>query len=569
MIMKRALMTLLALLGLVITINIHAPEVQAQTNLLQNGGFEQPGSYTRSSVDSRTDFNFAPGWDGWETNSPSTESWMNIDSIAFPHTGSFKYAGGTSQNIGRGDATFTAAAFQIVPNIAEGTTLRASAWVFQDNDAGKGARTRIGIGSNVGSNPFGSPITWSPWMTAIDSWQQVSVEATVPAGNVTVFIYSTQTQPNPGNQNYYDEAQLVVVGEGDVDVGDGNEEGTPNATAAPPTNTPIPFAPFVNPQDADETGRIEHVVGSGDTLAAIAVAYGVPISQIRELNGIEGSLLRIGQVLLIQEESETPPTAVPTEEPIEPTADTASNAGGGFASPTPLTVAEANTDTSSEVVEATEEATEEMVETEESTPAETATPAPPTATPTATLIPPTPTDAPPAPVEQGEDADPLSLEAAVCVSMYEDINQNGIQDGEPLLEGGLIALVPSNGGDEQQYLTDGANEPFCFEGLETGAYTVSATAPDGYGIVRSASLVVNVQPGQRFPIRFGATEGVEVAAVATTAVENTVTDADPTIVEEAPDALDNIRNVAGIIVLGLAGVVLIGGIGVAVLTRGR
>ena len=569
MIMKRALMTLLALLGLVITINIHAPEVQAQTNLLQNGGFEQPGSYTRSSVDSRTDFNFAPGWDGWETNSPSTESWMNIDSIAFPHTGSFKYAGGTSQNIGRGDATFTAAAFQIVPNIAEGTTLRASAWVFQDNDAGKGARTRIGIGSNVGSNPFGSPITWSPWMTAIDSWQQVSVEATVPAGNVTVFIYSTQTQPNPGNQNYYDEAQLVIVGEGDVDVGDGNEEGTPNATAAPPTNTPIPFAPFVNPQDADETGRIEHVVGSGDTLAAIAVAYGVPISQIRELNGIEGSLLRIGQVLLIQEESETPPTAVPTEEPIEPTADTASNAGGGFASPTPLTVAEANTDTSSEVVEATEEATEEMVETEESTPAETTTPAPPTATPTATLIPPTPTDAPPAPVEQGEDADPLSLEAAVCVSMYEDINQNGIQDGEPLLEGGLIALVPSNGGDEQQYLTDGANEPFCFEGLETGAYTVSATAPDGYGIVRSASLVVNVQPGQRFPIRFGATEGVEVAAVATTAVENTVTDADPTIVEEAPDALDNIRNVAGIIVLGLAGVVLIGGIGVAVLTRGR
>lgn len=575
MTLRRAIMSLLALFGLAMSIHSTAPQVQAQTNLLQNPDFENAGEYRRSTIDPRADFAFANGWDGWETNSPSTESWMNIDAIAFPHDGSFKYNGSVSQNIGRGDATFTAAVYQVVNNIPEGTTLRASAWVFQENDPGSSSRTRIGIGSNVGSNPFGSPITWSPWMTSLRSWQQVSVQATVPAGSVTVFIYSTQSQPNAANQNYYDTAELVVVGEGAVDIGDGSEEGTPGATAAPPTNTPQPFAPFVNPQGADETGRIEHVVGSGDTLAAISVAYGVPISQIRDLNGIDGSILRIGQVLLIQEESENPPTSEPepTEETVEETDSGTTANSGGFASPTPLTVAEA--DTSSEIVEpevaSTEDVTEEpVVETEEATPEPTNTPSEPTPTPTATLIPPTPTDAPPAPVEQGEDADPLAVEAAICVSMYEDVNNNNIQDGEPLLEGGLIAVVPSNGGDEQQYITDGTSEPFCFEGLETGSYAVSATAPDGFGIVRSSRLVVNVQPGQRFPIRFGAVEGAEVATVATPVTQDTsVTDANPDIVEEEPDALNNLRNVAGIIVLGLAGVVLLGGIGVALVTRGR
>jgi len=274
------------------------PAVEAQDNLLTNGSFDGPGSY--SPVNFKSDFTFAQGWSGWFTTSPSTESWMNQSPIAYPHTADFKYDGNASQNIGRGDATFTAAAFQIVDGIAEGTTLEASAWVLQDNDEGKGARTRIGIGSNVGGNPLASEIEWSGWMRAIDSWQRISVQATVPAGSVTVFIYSTQNEPNPGNQNYYDQAELIVVGQSDeINVG---STATP---AVPPTNTPPPFAPFVNPQEADESGRIEHTVRSGDTLAAIAVAYGVPVSQIRSLNNLEGGFLQVGQVLLIQEASES------------------------------------------------------------------------------------------------------------------------------------------------------------------------------------------------------------------------------------------------------------------------
>lgn len=534
----------MALMFLLLVALMPQPGLLAQDgdNLLENGSFDGPGSYR--PVNFKSDFTFAAGWSGWYTNNPSTESWMNLDPIAYPHTADFRYDGNASQNIGRGDATFTAAAYQIVNGIAEGTTLRASAWVLQDNSEGNGARTRIGIGSNVGGNPLAAAIEWSPWMSAIDSWQQVRVEATVPAGSVTVFIYSTQDSPSAGNQNYYDQAELVIIGEGqDVNVGD---TATP---AVPPTNTPPPYAPFVNPQGADDNGRIEHTVQSGDTLAAIAVAYGVPVSQIRELNNLEGAFLQVGQVLLIQEATETAPSDEEEAETTETVDETApeetedSAESSGFASPTP-------TATPQEIAQKP---------TETATPDVTATPTP---------IPASPTDAPTAPVETGAEADPLQVESGVCVLMFDDANQNTVQEpGEDLLAGGSITLSDSAGAEEN-YVTDGEGEPYCFVDLPAGTYTVAADAPAGYGLVNSPSLVVNMQAGQQFTLRFAAAEGVEVAQAPTP--DTSVTDQQPEIIEEEPqDQGNSLRNIAGVIVMALAGVVLIGGIGVAFLVSRR
>ena len=595
------------LIGLmIISVTALLAPAQAQDNLLQNPGFENPGAYSAAQQYGRPDFNFAPGWGGWYTNSPSTTEWMNINPIAFPHTAGFKRNGGASQNIGRGSGTITAAAYQTVGGIAEGTTLRASAYVYQENSQQSGARTRIGIGSNVGNNPTAPSIAWSPFTNTVNAWQQVSVETTVPAGNVTVFIYSTQTNPNDPNSVYYDDASLVVIGQGTVD--DEGDDGDDDSPPPPPTATPQTFAPFVNPQLPNETGRIEHTVQSGDTLAAIAVAYGVDADEIRAKNDLDGGFLQVGQVLLIQEASEAPPT--PTE------ADAGSGGGGtpdfdaqaaptstptntgpvfGFVTPTPVSVALANltetaepTDDSEpdDASEATTEATSAPAEDDEPTataddaePTATAddaaadsedttepTPDEPAVTPTATLIPATPTDAPTAPVEQGASVDPLDIQTAICVLMFDDRNGNNILDGEPLLEGGTITVQPANGGDAQDYITDGQSEPFCFEDLETGNYTVSATAPDGFGIRRSNTLVINVQPGQQFQTRFAAAEGLEVAAAPTADVSADTDEADaPTIVEETPSQFDTLRNVAGILVVGLAGVVLVGGIGIAIL----
>lgn len=525
----------------------------AQENLLQNPGFNQSGNYVdQRPSGSEYPFAIAPGWNGWQTLSPSTESWMNIEPIAFPHTAAFKREGDASQNIGRGDATFTAAVYQTIGGVAEGSTYRFTAWALQDSETGSGSQTRVGIGSNVGGNPFGSPITWSPWMTAIDSWQEMTVEVTVPAGSITVFIYSTQSAPRAGNQNYYDQASLVLVGgDGTVDVGDGESVDGTVQPPAPPTSTPQVFAPFVSIQPTQESGEILHTVQTGDTLAAISAAYGVPQSEILELNGLtreQARFLRIGQQLVISEGN--PNAVAPTEEEPDETEE-ASGQSSGFASPTPREVAQESTG----IPSPTPVETEEEI-TEEPTPNVTATP---------TEIPATPTDAPTAPVEQGEDADPLAIDTGVCTLMFDDSNSNNIQDAdEALLSGGQITISANAGDTSEEYITDGS-EPFCFEELDPGLYTMTGVAPDGYGL-NSSVRSVSIQAGQAFTVAFAAIEGLEIAAAPTIDPTSTVSD---TIVEEQPDASNNFRNLAGIIVLGLAGAVLLGGIVVGVIVGRR
>jgi LysM repeat protein len=521
---------------------------QQPTNLLQNPGFEQAGNYVDQRPSGSTyAFAIAPSWNGWMSRTPSTASWMNIEPIAYPHSGSSRQEGYVSQNIGRGDATWTAAIYQTIPGIADNTGLRFSVWVFHDSQDGSGTQTRVGIGSNVGGNPLGNPITWSPWMTAIDSWQEVSVSATVPAGSVTVFIYSTQSQPKSQNQNYYDQSVLAVTS-GAPPIGTGSapvSSGTPNVPP-PPTSTPVQLAPSVNAQPTLESGRVEHRVQQGDTLAAISVAYGVPASEILALNNLTNQQARFiqpGQVLLIAEGNPNPPTteAEVTAEAQEVAA--VNTEGTGFVAPTAQEAVASNTPESSP--------TPEFSPTPENTP-------------TPTDLPATPTDAPDAPVEEGSSSDPLNVEAGVCLVMFADGNSNNIQDaGEEALTGGTIRIKDSTGADVAEYITDGS-EPHCLDELPAAMYTVNATAPDGYGLPRSA-LSLSVQPGAQFTLSFPAVAGLQVAVVPTTSASSNET---PEIVDEST-ADSSFRNIAGIIILGLAGVVLVGGIGVAVLISRR
>lgn len=47
-----------------------------------------------------------------------------------------------------------------------------------------------------------------------------------------------------------------------------------------------------------QAGRI-HIVEPGDTLSEIAAAYGTDVATLRELNGISGNLIRVGQQLIV------------------------------------------------------------------------------------------------------------------------------------------------------------------------------------------------------------------------------------------------------------------------------
>jgi membrane-bound lytic murein transglycosylase D len=63
------------------------------------------------------------------------------------------------------------------------------------------------------------------------------------------------------------------------------------------TGTPAP-----SPSPSPGGGSVTHTVVSGDTLWDLAGRYGVTVEQIQQLNSLEGSSLRIGQILVISAE---------------------------------------------------------------------------------------------------------------------------------------------------------------------------------------------------------------------------------------------------------------------------
>ncbi len=538
------------LIPIFVLVMCFASSVNAQENLIANPGFE--GDYVGRG---RFDFSTPAEWNGWYTNSPSTEEWMNTDPIAFPHTGSIKRGGDRSQNIGRGDGTFTAAIYQQIQGIPAGTILRATVWGFIENTGGKGAQIRVGIGNGVGGNPFGAGIVWSGWHSTVDSWIQPTVDATATGGEVTIFLYATQQWPSDPNNVYWDDASLTAVGTGEVpdqtdggssDGGDDSEGGEP-VVVAPPVNV----APFVAAQGSGDDGSVVHTIQPGDTLAAIAVAYGVPVAEILSLNNIDNpGMITIGQQIIIRP-------------PDESTGDDETGVEGETVDP-----------------ESTEEADVEPDVTEEPAAEDVATEEPdedvPSPTPSPTVPVSTPTEAPPAPVVSVASgnvhpvADPAALASVVCALMFEDTNLNRIhEDGEGLLPGGMMTLS-IDGADVGNAETDGVSEPLCFEELAAGDYIIAAGAPGGYGLTTPRQYRLSVSPGTRVNVAFGAATGVEESVAPPADSADTTGTNEATDVQEEPlSTAEQLFEISGLLAFGLAAIVLIGGLGISFALRRR
>lgn len=518
--------------------------VSAQQNLLQDPGFETTETYKRVAQDTDgTYYDVPPAWSGWIVpHSAGDPEWKNRVPTGFPHTGLFKIEGSRSFHTSRGFATFTTAVFQTVA-VPEKANVQGSARGFMERgkqgEPTPGGQFRVGIDPNGGSNPLDPAIVWSAWATNDDGWVQLTVDATANGTSVTLFLYATQSDPSDPNGIYWDDAVLSVGGGG----GTASTSGTPGATAVPVVPTPA-FASFVVPQAPQADGSIIHTVQPGDTLAAIAVAYGTTNDDILSLNGLSsGRFLQIGQKLIIR-------LAAP----------------GGSSSSDVASAQETNQVVASPTVEVEVVETDEVeaVETEVVEAVETETLVPPTTEPTS--IPATSTDAPPAPVT--EVAQVNANAAGVCLSMFEDVNQNRIRESsEPLLANGKIT-ISADGQTVTTYETDGSSEPFCLTDLSAGLYTVGAEAPEGYGLTGSPQSTLRVQTGLRINASFGAAEGLEAAVPPAADSGN---EAPQTIIDETADTPESnalLQNI-GLIVFGLAGFVLIFGFGAALLLRRR
>ena len=77
---------------------------------------------------------------------------------------------------------------------------------------------------------------------------------------------------------------------------------------------------------------ITHVVKKGETLGAIAARYKVTLNNLRAWNGISGSMLSIGQKLLIYGKATTTAAAAPKQETKSPVTSTAAKSSTASAS---------------------------------------------------------------------------------------------------------------------------------------------------------------------------------------------------------------------------------------------
>ncbi|MBC8100608.1 MAG: LysM peptidoglycan-binding domain-containing protein [Armatimonadetes bacterium] len=526
--------------------------ISAQQNLLQDPSFETTETYKRVGIDpldNTTYFDVPPAWSGWiGPRAASDPESQNRVPTGFPHTALFKIDQNRSFHISRGYATFTVATYQSV-TVPDKANVRGSARGFMERGTEgsptPGGQFRVGIDPNGGGNPLDGGIIWSSWVTSDDGWQQAIVDATAISTRVTLFLYATQSVPDNPNGIYWDDASLVVGGGGGTSTG-----GTPGATALPPVPTPPPFANFVAPQPPQDTGQIIHIVRDGDTMAAIAVAYSTTIDEILALNGLNsGRFIFPGQSLIIRlappgggassaeiadEEANATEDLAATEDPTatEASAATEDTRAGATSTPAPTTTAASDT-----------------AQTEELAPAVTNTPVA------------TATDALPAPVTQVAERN--QSVSGVCLLMFDDANQNRIREqDEGLVAQGTITLS-ANGATVQTYNTDGSSEPFCVPQLAAGVYTAAAQPPDGYGLTTSPQLSLRVQTGIAVNASFGAAQGV--AAVAPPPAD---TAPQAAIVEVAETATVNplLQNI-GLVLFGAAGVVLVLGLGAALLLR--
>lgn len=507
-------------LTLIISLGSIAPSTAQDGNLLRDGGFE--GSFTGRG---RPDLNIPAEWSLWFTESPRAEFWQNLPPVAFPHRGPdpAPHGGVLAFNFNKGFATYTAAIYQQVA-VTEGANLTASAWAFlrvcdipENSDRCTsspefGASVRIGIDPNGGTNPYDSDVVWTNG-TPHEQWQELTVSTTATGSTVTVFLMSSQEWPGDINNAYFDDASLVATG--------GGSTGETTSQTAP---TQPASVNVVAQQNQNDDGSITHVVAAGETMDSIAFAYGVTRQQIMDLNGIgDPRIIMVGQELIIRGSNQP-------EQPDD------------------------REDGAVENVENTEVTGEE-----DATPDEEVTPTN------------TPTPLPPAPVVMVGTAQPAvmpSNSASICVQVFDDVNNNRIQEaGEALLADAQIELSLA-GNTVNTYTTNGTDEPFCFDELSAGTYLVSAVVADDYGLTTPAHFTVRLTTGANITVNFGAAEGFQVALAPTPDAELTQEVVDETPTQTAPPS-NPIADNSGLIVFGVAGIVLVGGMGLSLLMRRR
>lgn len=259
---------------------------------------------------------------------------------------------------------------------------------------------------------------------------------------------------------------------------------------------------------AQDGGDLVHTVAAGETLISIANAYGVSLDELLALNELDpNAILPIGRQLVVILEADL--------------------------------VADA------------EEASDDR-ETAEAT-------AVPISTTSVAGLPPAPIAAADAPM-----LDPALISPRLCFAVFADANQNGMREpGEGYLNGATIRLLDEDGVEALQYQSDGQSEPHCPPDLPGRRYAIEAMAPSGYGLTGAARLSLDLRDGGDVEIDYGAWPGFDAAAVPP--LQPVAQDETPA--EASQPAI--LRELSGLFVLLLAGLVFCSGMALSIVLRFR
>lgn len=291
----KLLLLVLLLVGLGSQVQLSA----AQTNLLQNPGFELPYNGDGS----------ANGWGRWFrvssedmfadcNNGYHKEPHWNAETVSAP----LVHSGSASQHVGNQWDTWAAGVLQTV-SVTPGSTYRFTVWA-----RGRGSNDTYPAPSEgglrmdvqVGLDPNGSglwndaDVQWSGLIQPHDQWQQVSVEVTATGDKVSVFTaadYGLQgvNQCRAHLDVWFDSAELIEVGPPPTNTP------VPQPTSPPPppaTNTPVPTATLVPTETAVPTEAPTNTPEppAGATICINAFADDNGNGQFEENEGYMGSV---------------------------------------------------------------------------------------------------------------------------------------------------------------------------------------------------------------------------------------------------------------------------------------
>jgi hypothetical protein len=345
LILMGLILTTLTLMTSLLPVAVSAAPA-AQSNLVSNGGFESGTT------------NWGPWWaeiakpsDPNSFNYAYKPSSWNTESISSGAASALIYAGNSSYRVINNWDPWYAGSKQVVVAPA-GARVRLTAygraWASSNgwpdpSDTTVGVKMMVGIEPNGSDNQFAGTVVWSGSIAPHNTWQPVSVEATVGAGGkVGIFLSGDyRGASRKFLATYWDEVSLVVVS------GGGSNTSVPGATSGPAPTSPPPQLPsFVMPT-AGPDGNVVYIVQSGDSLYRIYANTNIPVDQIKAMNGLTSDILSVGQRLILVQGA----TAVPAATTAATTAPTAGAAGEPTAaSATEATTEVANTTTAVGVV---------------------------------------------------------------------------------------------------------------------------------------------------------------------------------------------------------------------------